>query len=154
MEHLILSAGPTSCRNLHCAAPFARRTPGDRRSGLKSCKPRFFQCSSLLCNWLHCPQDAGIHVENKASHRNILCARYLMSGQARFNASGQNRGAGCLYRHSHGRGDHALTCCDGFEVVEFHSDGNSHSNSQSPTQETLSREGRGETRRTLRSELP
>ena len=39
-------------------------------------------------NWLHFPQETGIHVENKASHRDILCARYLMSGKARFNASG------------------------------------------------------------------
>jgi len=28
--------------------------------------------SSLLCNWLHFPQETGIHVENKASHRDIL----------------------------------------------------------------------------------
>jgi hypothetical protein len=28
--------------------------------------------SSLLCNWLYFPQETGIHVENKASHRDIL----------------------------------------------------------------------------------
>jgi quercetin dioxygenase-like cupin family protein len=28
--------------------------------------------SSLLCNWLHFLQETGIHVENKASHRDIV----------------------------------------------------------------------------------
>ena len=44
---------------------------------------------SLLCNWLHFPQETGIHLENKAenkaSHRDILCA-------------GINVGAGAVQR--------------------------------------------------------
>jgi hypothetical protein len=39
---------------------------------LESCKPRILSGGSLLCNWLHFPQETGIHVENKASHRDIL----------------------------------------------------------------------------------
>src|SRR5580658_3577000 len=29
--------------------------------------------SGLLCNWLHFPQETGIHVENEASYRDIFC---------------------------------------------------------------------------------
>src|SRR5579862_7571819 len=29
--------------------------------------------SGLLCYGLHFPQETGIHVENEASHRDILC---------------------------------------------------------------------------------
>ena len=84
---LIPSAGPTSCRNLHCSVVCALKLLGTRRSGAKFLQAQILTGSSLLCNWLHFPQETGIHVENKASHREILCAVYLMSGQARFNAS-------------------------------------------------------------------
>ena len=85
---LILSTGPTSCRNLHCSVICPLKAPGNPDAlEFKSCKPRFFQEAVKLCNWLHFPQETGIHVENKASHRDILCAGYLMSGPTRVNAS-------------------------------------------------------------------
>jgi hypothetical protein len=67
-DTLILSAGPTSCRNCSVICPQNSWEPD--ALGLKS----ILSGSSLLCNWLHVPQESGMHIENKASHRDILCA--------------------------------------------------------------------------------
>ena len=75
---LILSAGLSSPRNLHQSV---------------TCLPKFLGTPTLLIlaspdsfgqqpavHWLQFPQETGIHVENKASHRDIL----LQSGQERL----------------------------------------------------------------------
>jgi len=78
---LILSTGPTSCRNLHCSVILPAKAPGESgHSGVQILQAQILSGSSLLCVWLHFPQETGIHVQNKASHRDILCAGYLMSG--------------------------------------------------------------------------
>jgi len=63
---LILSASPTSSRNLHCSVVFPLKLLGISHTQILS-------DSSLLCNWVHFPQEIGLHAENKASHTDIFC---------------------------------------------------------------------------------
>jgi len=60
---------------------------GARRSGAQILQAQILSAGSLLCNWLHFPHETSIHVENKASHRDIF-ARVL------------NVGAGAVQRFS------------------------------------------------------
>jgi hypothetical protein len=77
----ILSAEPTSCRNLHCSVIYSQNPENPALSYSNLAKPDSFrQRSALQLAALHFPQEIGIHVENKASHREILCAAYLMWG--------------------------------------------------------------------------
>ena len=71
-----------SCRNIHCRVICPLKLMGTRRSGAQILQAQILSGSSLLCNWLHFPQETGIHIENEASHRDILCTGYLMSGPA------------------------------------------------------------------------
>ena len=49
------------------------KLPGARRSGAQILQAQILSGSCLLCDWLYFPQETGIHVENEASHRDILC---------------------------------------------------------------------------------
>jgi len=49
---MILSAGPTSRRNLHYSVIYPQNSWGPDALGLKSCKPRFFQPS--VCRAIGC----------------------------------------------------------------------------------------------------
>jgi putative intracellular protease/amidase len=38
--------------------------------------------SSLLCNWLHFPQETDLHVENKTSHKDIFCVTWQIRSES------------------------------------------------------------------------
>jgi hypothetical protein len=64
----------------HCTAwVTSRKGPQEPRAQISPAQ--ILSGSSLLCNWVYFPQEAGIHTEDKASHRDILCAGYLTSGR-------------------------------------------------------------------------
>jgi hypothetical protein len=70
---LILSARPTSSRNLHCSVIWPLKFLATRRSEAQILQAQILSANRLLCNWLHFPQETDLHVENKASHRDIFC---------------------------------------------------------------------------------
>jgi hypothetical protein len=73
MEYRDPLCRPTSSRNLHRSVICPLKLRGARRSGAQIRQAQMLSRSSMLCSWPHLPQETGIHVENEASHRDIVC---------------------------------------------------------------------------------